>query len=288
MVDSAGEGIWLLGASAHILYANHRIAEMLDVPSEAMMGKPLFHFVDSQERPLVENHFKRSRLQRDEHFEVRLRKSGGGSIWTLVASRLLAGSNGVAIGTLWIVTDISDRKEREKIACHLTQRDSLTGLPNRTLLFDRIMQDIGRASRYDRHVAILFLDLDRFKPVNDKFGHVAGDQVLQEVARRIASRVRRIDTVARFGGDEFVVVLPDLASPDEVEPVAEVLVSLLNEPVSTGDWECAVGVSIGVSLFPEDGRSCADLIDKADMAMYAVKQAGGGGYGRYAAKVEAE
>jgi PAS domain S-box-containing protein len=210
MVDFAGDGIWLLNESAGIVYANQRIAEMLDVSSVAMKGTHVFQYVDAHERPHVEEHFKRSRLGRDEHFEIRLRKAAGGSMWVLVAARLLTQGDGKAIGTLWVVTDISDRKERERIACHLTQRDPLTGLPNRTLLYDRIMHDVGRASRYGRHVGILFLDLDRFKPVNDEYGHSVGDQVLQGVAQRIVSRVRRMDTVARFGGDEFVVVLSDL------------------------------------------------------------------------------
>jgi diguanylate cyclase (GGDEF)-like protein/PAS domain S-box-containing protein len=283
MVDGAGDGIWLLDESAGIVYSNWRVAEMLDVSSVSMEGKNLFQFVDSQERPLVEEHFKRSRLGRDGHFEIRLRKASGGPVWVLVAARSLTRENGEVVGTLWVVTDISDRKERERITCHLTQRDPLTGLPNRTLLYDRIMHDVGRASRYGRQVGILFLDLDGFKPVNDKFGHSVGDQVLQGVAQRIVSRVRRMDTVARFGGDEFVVVLSDLAGSDEAESVAAALVVLLGEPFSAGGGECAVGVSIGISLYPEDGRSGADLIEKADAAMYAAKQAGGGRYRRYSA-----
>ncbi|MGE4544368.1 MAG: diguanylate cyclase [Pedobacter sp.] len=284
MVDFAGDGIWLLNESAGIVYANQRIAEMLDVSSVSMKGTHVFQYVDVHERPHVEEHFKRSRLGRDEHFEIRLRKATGGSIWVLVAARLLTQGDGKAIGTLWVVTDISDRKERERITCHLTQRDPLTGLPNRTLLYDRIMHDVGRASRYGRHVGILFLDLDRFKPVNDEFGHSVGDQVLQGVAQRIVSRVRRMDTVARFGGDEFVVVLSDLVGSDEAASVAEALVALLREPFAASGWECAVGVSIGISLYPEDGRSGAELIEKADAAMYVAKQAGGGRYRRYSAK----
>lgn len=284
MVDFAGDGILLLNEFAGIVYANSRVAEMLDVSSGSMEGKSLFHFVDTQERPQAEEYFKRSRLGRGEHFEIRLRKASGGPIWVLVAARLLTRGDGNVSGPLWVVTDISDRKERERINCHLTQRDPLTGLPNRTLLYDRIMHDVGRASRYGRQVGILFLDLDRFKPVNDQFGHSVGDQVLQGVAQRIVSRVRRMDTVARFGGDEFVVVLSDLVGPDEAESVAAALVALLGEPFSASGWECSVGVSIGISLYPEDGRSGTDLIEKADAAMYVAKQAGGGRYCRYSAK----
>lgn len=284
MVDSAGDGIWLLNESGGIVYANKRISEMLDVSSVSMEGKHLFNYVDAQERPQAEGHFKQSRLGRDEHFEIRLRKASGRPMWVLVSARLLTRLDGKAVGTLWVATDISDRKERERITCHLTQRDPLTGLPNRTLLYDRIMHDVGRASRYGRHVGILFLDLDRFKPVNDQFGHSVGDQVLQGVAQRIVSRVRRMDTVARFGGDEFVVVLSDLVGPDEAVSVAAALVALIEEPFSAGGWECSVGVSIGISLYPQDGRSGVDLIEKADAAMYLAKQAGGGQYCLYSSR----
>jgi diguanylate cyclase (GGDEF)-like protein/PAS domain S-box-containing protein len=278
MVDAAGEGIWLLDDSANILYANHRAAEMFEIATDEMVGKTLFHFVDGQERGLAESRFKSSRLGRDEHFELRLRKRDGESLWVLVASRMLVGEGGKTLGTLWVLADISDRKERERFSGHLTQRDPLTDLPNRALLFDRMVQDIGRAHRYDRHVAVLFLDLDRFKQVNDRFGHAAGDRVLLEAARRLASRVRRVDTVARFGGDEFVVVLSDLASPGEADTVARALVDLLAEPFAGEGGECPVGVSIGIAVFPKDGSSPSELLEKADAAMYLAKQAGGGCY----------
>lgn len=281
MVDGAGEGVCLLDDSARILYANRCIAEMFGLAVGEMVGRPLFNFVDVQERGQLESRFKRARLGHDEHFELRLRKLTGRALWVLVASRLLVGADGGPVGTLWIVTDISERKERERVSFHLTERDSLTGLPNRCLLFDRIMQDIGRAYRYDLHVAVLFIDLDRFKPVNDEYGHAAGDQVLQGVAQRLNSRVRRMDTVARIGGDEFVVVLSDLASPDEVAPIAQALVDLLKEPFLAGHRECRVGASIGISIFPEDGRASAELLEKADAAMYVAKQAGGGRFCRY-------
>lgn len=278
MVDAAGEGIWLLDDAAHIVYANRRIAEMFSLSVEDMVGKTLFEFVDARGRGQVEAYYKHARLGQGNRFEVCFRRRDGGPLWALVASRLLIGDGGRSPGTLWVLTDISERKERERVSSHLTQRDPLTGLPNRILLFDRIAQDLGRAYRYDTHVAILFLDLDRFKQVNDAMGHGAGDQVLIEVAKRLASRVRRMDTVARFGGDEFVVVLSDLATVTEAESVAGALVALLAEPFLVAGRGCNIGASIGISVFPGDGQSGAELLDKADAAMYRAKQAGGGCY----------
>lgn len=282
MVECAGEGVLLLDDSANILYANRRIAEIFDIDVSGMAGRSIFGFVDTQGRGAVEVFFKQVRLCGEERGELCLRKSTGDTVWVLVASRVLDGLGGGARGVLWIVTEITGRKQRERMVCHLTQRDALTGLPNRSLLQDRIMQDIGRAYRYDTHVAILFLDLDRFKPVNDTFGHAVGDKILQEVAQRLVSRVRRMDTVARYGGDEFVVVLSDLVSKEEALSVALTLVELLKEPFRVGGQECCIGGSIGLALFPEDGQSGAELLEKADAAMYAAKQEGGGCCRRYA------
>jgi len=137
---------------------------------------------------------------------------------------------------------------------------------------DRIAQDLGRERRYGRHLAVLFLDLDGFKPINDQHGHATGDAVLREVARRLLGRVRGMDTVARFGGDEFVVVLADLEQAAEAAQVAKDLIELLGQPFSVGRLTFRVGVSIGIALFPDDDQQAGGLLHKADQAMYAAKQ----------------
>jgi diguanylate cyclase (GGDEF)-like protein/PAS domain S-box-containing protein len=281
MVDAAGEGIWLLDESARTLYVNHRMARMLGYAPVEMLGKPLFHFMDGEARSEAEGTFKRQRLGTEEHGEFRFRRRDGEPLWTIVASRQLAREGGGSLGTLWIVTDITERLEKEKRSRHLTQRDPLTGLPDRSLLIDRIAQDLKRGRRYRHGVAVLFVDLDRFKPVNDFYGHAVGDVVLREVADRLKSRMRRMDTVARFGGDEFVVVLPDLVRAEEAASVAAALVERIGEPFSVGDGTCRVGASIGIAFFPDDGREVAELLGKADAAMYAAKKAGGGQYRFY-------
>jgi diguanylate cyclase (GGDEF)-like protein len=153
--------------------------------------------------------------------------------------------------------------------------DRLTGLPNRLLLEDRLEQARHRADRLRRPFAVMFVDLDRFKPVNDVFGHSVGDDVLVAVAQRLLRCVRREDTVARIGGDEFVVVLADLARASDAALVGEKILEALSVPIPIDGHELPISCSIGISVYPEDGKDLATLTTNADMAMYHAKKAGG-------------
>lgn len=154
--------------------------------------------------------------------------------------------------------------------------DNLTGLPNRSLLLERLTQEMAHARRSGKQLAVLFMDLDRFKNVNDSMGHDSGDQLLCQVAERLVSCTREGDTVARLGGDEFVVLLPGLASPQQASRLATEMMSLLKEPFMLDGSESYIGVSIGVSIFPDDGSLPPELLKKADMAMYRAKATGRG------------
>lgn len=156
--------------------------------------------------------------------------------------------------------------------------DSLTGLPNRNVFYDRLDQLLKNARRCNRIFALLFLDLDSFKPVNDNFGHHTGDRLLQEVAQRLEKCVRKSDTVARIGGDEFNILLSDLSSMKDVEVVAQKIIVQLNEPFDFKEHICSIGVSIGISIYPSDGADSGTLIKNADASMYAAKKMGGNQY----------
>jgi len=180
-----------------------------------------------------------------------------------------------------ILRDISERKENEERIRKLAHHDSLTGLPNRNLLHDRMAQALARVRRHGGRLAILFVDLDKFKPINDKFGHKVGDYVLMEVAKRLLDSVRNSDTVARLGGDEFAVILEEVARPSEAAKVAEKIVAYLALPIETMDKTCSIGASVGVALYPDDGADLDDVVKAADLAMYRVKNAGRNGYRMY-------
>jgi len=190
-------------------------------------------------------------------------------------------SEGRVVRLTGTVQDITDRKNAEARLAYLAHHDPLTGLPNRTLLQDRVAQSLASARRHHRLVAVLFLDLDRFKRINDTLGHAAGDHLLVEMAKRLSAVVREGDTVARLGGDEFAVVLTDIAESDDVSLVAHKLLEAFSHPVELGGNRFQVTTSIGISLFPHDGGASELLLQNADTAMYAAKEAGRNAYRFY-------
>ena len=173
-----------------------------------------------------------------------------------------------------LLNDITQRKEYEEKIWYQANFDSLTGLPNRTLLMDRLQHDINNAHRQGKPLALMFIDLDGFKVVNDTLGHPAGDHLLQEAANRLLACLREGDTIARLGGDEFTIVLPNIESPDQAETVAENLLKQLSEPFQLADQQHHISGSIGITLYPDDGNSSEMLLRNGDTAMYRAKDSG--------------
>jgi len=160
----------------------------------------------------------------------------------------------------------------------VSQRDALTGTPNRALILDRLDSAIAAARRHGTHIAVVFLDLDHFKPINDTLGHAGGDEVLQLVAQRLQSLVRDSDTVSRYGGDEFLVLLTEVSQASDAGSLAGRMLSALDAPSRVNDYLFHVSASVGIALYPEDGEDATTLINRADAAMYRAKRAGGGSF----------
>jgi diguanylate cyclase (GGDEF)-like protein/PAS domain S-box-containing protein len=175
-----------------------------------------------------------------------------------------------------LVQDVTDRQQLHEQLVHQAHHDLLTGLPNRLLLEDRMQQSLAQAARYGQQAAILCLDLDRFKGINDTFGHSAGDLCLQQVVARISVRLRAVDTFARTGGDEFVIILGELANKNSALMVARSVLESVSKPIEIGDSSFDISASIGISIYPDDGTDPAQLRRSADAAMYRAKKAGGG------------
>ena len=186
----------------------------------------------------------------------------------------LVDASGAVIGFASLVQDVTERLNTERTIHYMAHHDALTGLPNRRLMQDRLHQAIMAARRKQRHVAVLFLDLDRFKVVNDSLGHDTGDFILKDIARRLVSCVREVDTVSREGGDEFVVILPDLERPESARTVADKILKEIARPVEIAGHEIHITPSIGISHYPNDATDVQQLLKQADSAMYQAKDAG--------------
>jgi len=206
-------------------------------------------------------------------------------VWVNLSISLVRDASGHPACFVLVIKDIEKLKEAEKEARYLALYDSLTGLPNRRMLEDRIEQAIVHAERAQGGMALLFLDLDRFKDINDVFGHHNGDLLLIEVSKRISGCLRKVDTVARLGGDEFVVVLQDLTVGSRASAVAEKILAVLSEPFELDGRAIYSGTSIGISRFPEDGCDCETLLKHADAAMYQAKEEGRGTFRFYSRKL---
>ncbi|MGA2728058.1 MAG: EAL domain-containing protein [Terracidiphilus sp.] len=200
----------------------------------------------------------------------------GHETWALTTKVPLKNREGEVIGTMGIAHNITHRKETERRIQHMALHDALTGLPNRTLLEDRLRQAIALGQRVHKHVAVLLLDLDRFKNVNDCFGHTVGDRLLVLAAERLTACIRKCDTVARLGGDEFVIAVQMAERLEGIEFVARKVLDALSEPFQVEDRELQISASIGICQFPEDGKNAEDLLQFADVAMYEAKERGRG------------
>ncbi len=177
--------------------------------------------------------------------------------------------------------EMEERRRVEENLKHLAHHDALTDLPNRLLLVDRLNHAIDRAHRSGNQLAVMFLDLDHFKHINDSLGHALGDELLREVAQRLSARVRKGDTVARLGGDEFIVIMEKIDGPDDADVVARELMETLRHPFNLQGHRLFVDASIGICLFPRDGESCDELLRNADAAMYQAKEDGRNNYAFY-------
>ena len=202
-----------------------------------------------------------------------LHKKKNGELFSVeVSLTRIPYAGGVALYCVW--RDISERKRIETEVLNYANYDQLTGLPNRRLFYDRLEQEVRKAKREQQVITLLFIDIDRFKEVNDTLGHDIGDQLLVEAASRIKRCVRDYDTVARLGGDEFTIILSELHDASDIERISQSIIDRLSEPFMLGERESYVSASIGIALYPDDATNLTDLIKHADQAMYKAKNDG--------------
>lgn len=282
VLESVGEGIYGIDPQGRITFANPAAAAMLGYQSAEMIGQPahaLFHHTRANGEPypidecLALAAAKAGERRRIED-EIFWRRDGSGFPVEYVANPVK--EDGQTLGVVVVFRDISEQKLSEARIYRLAHYDVLTELPNRTLFKEHVEQAMIQTQRQTRGLAVLFLDLDHFKKVNDTLGHPFGDKLLTLVSHRITDRLRPDDVVSRGGGDEFIVLLRDVRGIEDVSRVAKQLIEDIAAPVHLDGYQLSVSASVGISLYPQDGHDVATLQRNADTAMYQAKAEGRG------------
>ena len=283
--ENTREGITITDADEHILRVNRAFCELTGYTEEEVQGQTPRLLHSGRQGPAFYAALWAS-LHDTGHWqgEVWNRRRNGEVYPEWLSISAVKNAAGVVTHYVGVFADLSQIKASEDRLDFLAHHDPLTGLPNRLLLSARLQHSIEVAHRDGGTLALLVLDLDRFKDVNDSYGHSAGDALLQQVAERLTSRLRGADTVTRLGGDEFAVLLEDLMQPQDAARVAMDVIGLLSEPWRlANDAEVRLGASLGISLFPEHGQTAEDLLQQADAALYQAKSEGRGRFQYFSA-----
>ena len=282
---AVGEGVAILDERENCVFLNQTYAGVhgYDDPAGLLGVNLRLLYAGAERQRLEEEILPACRRDGQWRGEAVGTRRDGGTFPQELALVLLEGGGLVAI-----VRDITERKQVEERMIALAYRDMLTGLPNRRLFGDRLSIALAQAHRYRHRLAVLFMDLDRFKHVNDTLGHVAGDELLQRVAERLSSQVREGDTVARLAGDEFTFLLPGLHYAEDVAKIAQKIHDAMRKPFRLRDQEIHVTASGGISLYPEDGHDAEALLKNADTAMYRAKERGRDNYQMYSSIMAAK
>ncbi len=273
-VEQSPGSVLIADTRGRIEYVNNKFVQNSGYAEDQVVGRELIGFNlggDSAARKALWAAIWQGDSWRGE---VRKRRRNGGHYWELSSGSPIRNAQGRVTHYLEVGEDITEKKQAETMIRQMAYYDALTQLPNRTLFNDRLAHALPRAKREKKVLAVLFLDLDGFKNVNDTLGHSAGDVLLQDVAKRLTYCVRENDTVARMGGDEFMVLLPALDETKHAGRVAEKIIAAFQEPFTIGDETRSVTTSIGISTYPMDGEGAEDLIKNADAAMYRSKEGG--------------
>jgi|GEM_PF-150841 len=294
IVNSSPDLVYMLDRNGCFMFLNDRIESLLGYEKDELLGRHYSELVHEEHQDDAKNFMneRRTGTRAINNAELRLKSKRAdrtgrafqnGAVWMeLTAMGIYVDPSERTrdgfVGTYGTARDITERKEAEQVINFQAYHDLLTHLPNRALLKDRLSLAISHAQRNKRKLAVMFLDLDRFKLVNDTLGHTMGDRLLKAVANRLQSCLRSGDTLSRFGGDEFTLLLPEVRTRDDVVVIASKILDRLASPFVIDGHELFVGASIGVAMYPEAGDSVESLIQNADIAMYHIKGRGKNGY----------
>lgn len=272
--ENTDEGIIIADAEKKVLAVNNAFTTITGLTLEAVQGKPILdHFRADNNKVLTDLYqtLENNGKWRGELWGRRTSKERYAA-WLNISE--VKDIDGAVINYIAVFSDISSIKQTHEWLTHLAHHDELTQLPNRNFFIENLQQTLASAKRHGRRVALLFLDLDRFKIINDTLGHACGDRLLQQVAERLKSSVRMEDTVSRIGGDEFTVILREINNTDDAAKVANKIIQQITQPIFIDEREVVTSTSVGISLYPDDADNVENLTKAADAAMYRAKEQG--------------
>lgn len=288
VIESTNEAILITDADNRIIAVNKAFTEVTGYTAEEVSGKnPALLSSGHHDAAFYANMWESISTRGNWNGELWNRRKSGEAfpLWTNINT--IRDEHGQLTNYFAIFADISEHKETLRHIEFLAHHDTMTKLPNRLLLLDRLQQAVNQAERENHRVALMFLDLDRFKQVNDSLGHQIGDELLVAVVERLQACVRETDTISRQGGDEFVIVLPDIRDSNAASIIAEKILDTLREPFEIAGHQISTSFSIGVSLYPDDGKEIEALMQNADTAMYHAKESGRNNYHFYTESMNA-
>ncbi|EDN70512.1 diguanylate cyclase/phosphodiesterase [Beggiatoa sp. PS] len=273
--ETTTEAILVTDANNHIIIVNPAFTTITGYTFDEVVGKQPKILSSGHHDAEFYQQMWTSLLQEGKwQGEIWNRRKNGEIYVEWISITTIRDANHQIVQYVAVFTDITKRKQNEELILHQAHHDALTNLPNRILFVDRLKQALLTAKRHQGRVAVMFIDLDRFKSVNDTLGHDFGDLLLKEVAQRLIACIRESDTVARLGGDEFTVVLTQIQNISDIRIIAQRMLKSLSQPFIQKDNEAFIGGSIGIAFFPKDGQEAETLVKKADIAMYQAKQEG--------------
>lgn len=287
LVEHSPDLIFTLDAHGRFSFVNPRIEELLGFQRNHLLETPFAELVVEEDADRVANLLEAQQERPDASFTLELRLRRAQPMGEPYVSVVLQGipmlgrgdsNEGGYAGLYGIARDVSDQKRAEEIISFQTYHDQLTRLPNRSLFRDRLELALTNARRHSRALAVLFVDIDRFKLVNDTYGHSEGDALIRGVAARLSGALRRSDTLARVGGDEFTVLLPDVRGSEDTEVIANKILSAMEAPLTLSHGDFRATLSVGIAMYPADGETCETLLQHADIAMSQVKRSGKNGF----------
>jgi diguanylate cyclase (GGDEF)-like protein/PAS domain S-box-containing protein len=302
IVNKSPDIVYMLNSKGVFTFVNERMEKTLGYDKNDVVGKHYSSIIHDDDLEMAKYTFneRRTGKRASANVELRLKCKDNAQDPRSFDTLLLPTSinsfglyktkngNEKFIGTYGIARDVTEKKKSEKIIHFQAYHDNLTRLPNRILLKDRLVQAMSYAKRNKNKLSVMFLDLDRFKNINDTLGHMVGDKLLQAVAKRLKKCLREGDTLARIGGDEFTVLLPEIHGQHDSELIAQKIINTLKTPFNLVEHEIFVSTSIGIAQYPDDGENIESLLKHADIAMYAIKNKGKDGYQFYTSSMHEE